>query len=272
LKKRILVGASLLTALSLACWVDVTLDRAIVSSVVIVLLGLGAVFEWNRFFSGESGTYPLLLYGAGLAYPVLEGARILLDWPAAWIDPVFLCGFLIVLYLRAVLAGHVADGLDRVARTFLGFMTVYLFYRLIPILLLEEEGGGLAVAYALTFTAKSCDIGAYLTGSLLGKHKLIPRVSPGKTVEGAVGGLTLSTAVGLAAMTWIGGETALFGVVFGLLLGLAAMLGDLAESVVKRCANVKDSGGLFPAQGGVLDLIDSLVLAAPVGYVLLILF
>jgi phosphatidate cytidylyltransferase len=272
LRTRIIVGASLLAGLALACWVDLTLDRAIVSSGVIVLLGMAALVEWNRFFSGRAGPYAVLLYLAGLSYPVLEGTRILLGWPGTWLDPVFLSAFLIALFIQAVLSGHVEDGLDRIARTLLGFMAVYLFYRLIPVLLLDEEGGGLAAAYGLVITAKSCDIGAYLTGSLLGKRKLIPRVSPGKTVAGAVGGLTLSLAVGITVMTLSGRGDLLFGACFGILLGLAAMFGDLAESVAKRCVGVKDSGSLLPAQGGILDLIDSLILAAPVGYVLLILF
>jgi undecaprenyl diphosphate synthase len=272
LRTRIIVGASLLAGLALACWVDVTLDRAIVSSAVIVLLGMAALAEWVRFFHGRTAPYAGLLYAAGLAYPVLEGARILCGWQVPWLDPVFLSAFVIALFIQAVLSAHVEDGLDRIARTVLGFMAVYLFYRLIPVLLLDEEGGGLAATYGLVITAKSCDIGAYLTGSLLGKRKLIPRVSPGKTVAGAVGGLTLSTAVGIAVMILSGRGDLLFGACFGILLGLAAMFGDLAESVAKRCAGVKDSGSLLPAQGGILDLIDSLILAAPVGYVLLILF
>ncbi len=271
MRTRIIIGSSLLAALGAACWIDLIIGRAYVSSALIVLIGLAALVEWNRFFSGKGAVYAGLLLTAGLACPLLEGGRIVFDWNAPWLEGLLVSGFLIVLYLRAVLAGHVEDGLDRVARTFLGFMTVFLFYRLVPILLLDEEGGGLAVVYGLVFTAKSCDIGAYFSGSFFGKRKLIPRVSPGKTVAGAVGGLALSTAVGVVAMMLVD-RGILFGVVFGFVIGLATMFGDLSESVVKRCVGVKDSSNLLPGSGGILDLIDSLILAAPAGYVLLILF
>jgi CDP-diglyceride synthetase len=272
LKTRIIVSTSLISALAIACWIDTTLERGIVTSCLIVLLGMGALFEWNRFFSGTGRTYSVLLYAAGLAYPLLEGARILFEWNAPWFDTVFIAGFLIALYVQAILAGHVADGLDRVARTLLGFMTIWLFYRVVPILLLNDSGGGLAATYLLALTSKSCDMGAYLTGKLIGRRKLIPRVSPGKTVAGGVGGMVLSITVGVAAMALLGRGAFPFGLVFGCLVGLATLFGDLAESVIKRCVGVKDSGDLLPAQGGFLDMIDSLILAAPVGYVLLILF
>lgn len=271
MKTRIIVGSSLIAALAASCWLDVILGRAYISSALIVIIGVAALVEWSRFFAGDGAVYTGLLLAAGVLCPVLEGARIILEWPAPWLEGLIVSAFLIVLYLRAILAGHVEDGVDRVARTFLGFVTVFLFYRLVPVLLLHEEGGGLAAVYGLVFTAKSCDIGAYFAGSFFGKRKLIPRVSPGKTVAGAVGGLLLSTAVGIAAMSLVD-RGVLFGAIFGFAVGLAAMLGDLAESVVKRCVGVKDSSNLLPGSGGILDLIDSLVLAAPVGYVLLVLF
>ncbi len=286
MRTRIIVGTLLLATLGLACWIDIELERPYVSSALILILGVAALREWNRFFGDEPGrpepagerqvsfgregkTYPGLLYTAGIAYPVLEGWRQISEGRWASFDFLFLAAFLIALYVRAVLAGHVKDGVDRIARTLLGFLTVWLFYRLVPILLSKE--GGLGAAYGLVITSKSCDIGAYLSGSLFGKRKLIPRVSPGKTVAGAVGGLALSMGVGVLAFSVPGAESYLFGVVFGLVVGGATMFGDLAESVVKRCAGVKDSGDVFPGAGGVFDLIDSLILAAPAGYVLLIL-
>jgi len=271
LKTRVIVGLSLLTALSLACWVDILIDRAVVSSILIVVLGLAALREWNAFFRERGGTYAPLLYAAGLAYPILAGLRILLGWDFAALEPLFIVAVLATLYLWSILSGDVGQGLDRVARTFLGFMTIYLFYYLVPLLLLKDQGGGLGVAYGMVFTAKSCDIGAYLTGSFVGRRKLIPKVSPGKTVEGGIGGLVLATLTGMAAMQLAGRGAFPFGALFGLLIGLAAVCGDLIESLVKRCVGVKDSASLLPGQGGILDLIDSLLFAAPIGYVLLVL-
>lgn len=136
------------------------------------------------------------------------------------------------------------------------------------------------VVLGVLMTAKSCDIGAYFTGTAIGRHKLIPWVSPGKTWEGLVGGVIASGLVG-AGLTalgrhWGGLEsvpnlTPIGGFLGGALLGLAAQLGDLSASVLKRDAGMKDSGRILPGFGGVIDVVDSLVLAGPVAYWTLVL-
>jgi phosphatidate cytidylyltransferase len=209
---------------------------------------------------------------AAILYPILECYRIREGWTAGSLDGMFLFAFLLMLFGRAVLGGHVEVGLDRIGRTLLGFVLLYLFYRLVPILLDPALGGGLYVAYLLVFTSKSCDIGAYLVGRTFGKRKLIPKVSPGKTVAGAVGGLSFCTAVGGVAFTLQTGWPVWYAILFGLVVGAVTMLSDLAESLVKRCSSVKDSAALLPEMGGILDLIDSLFLAAPTGYVFLWVF
>ena len=114
------------------------------------------------------------------------------------------------------------------------------------------------------------DTGAYFFGRLFGRHKLIRAVSPGKTVEGAIGGLVLSVAVCWAYVHWVlapWGHLALepVGIVlFGILVSVAAQIGDLAESLLKRDAGVKDSSGIIPGHGGILDRFDSLLFVLPV--------
>jgi phosphatidate cytidylyltransferase len=120
--------------------------------------------------------------------------------------------------------------------------------------------------YCIAIT-KFSDMGAYLTGSLIGKHPLIPHISPKKTWEGFFGALGFSMLASLmlfklmphqlSALNWT------HAVVLGLLLGFAAVIGDLAESVVKRSTGAKDSGRMLPGIGGALDLIDSLLFTAP---------
>ncbi len=107
------------------------------------------------------------------------------------------------------------------------------------------------------------DTGAYAAGKLLGRHKLAPRVSPAKTVEGAIGGLVGAVAA-VVALDYVLGlphNPPLF-ILLGLLIGVAAQLGDLAESAVKRRFAVKDMGRVFPGHGGVLDRLDSVLFAA----------
>jgi phosphatidate cytidylyltransferase len=115
------------------------------------------------------------------------------------------------------------------------------------------------------------DSGAYLTGRWLGRRRLIDHISPSKTVEGLVGGLLAATAAaGVGA--WLIGLDAWQPLLIGPIVGLAAQAGDLAESMIKRAADRKESGFLVPGHGGVLDRIDSFLFAAPVlvGYALLI--
>lgn len=109
------------------------------------------------------------------------------------------------------------------------------------------------------------DTFAYFVGSLLGKHKLCPSVSPGKTIEGALGGLSGSILF-VALLGMLFQVPLIHGIVLGLLVGLAAPLGDLAESGLKRFCGVKDSGQLLPGHGGILDRFDSILFAVPAVY------
>ena len=139
---------------------------------------------------------------------------------------------------------------------------------------------GLAALLTTIIVTKSTDAGAYFSGKALGKHKLIPRLSPGKTREGAVGGIITATIVAFVCLRWlfpaISGTGSsplaspsiavlahpLWGaLVLGPLLAIAGMVGDLAESLVKRDAGAKDSGNWLPGLGGVWDVTDSLIAA-----------
>jgi len=108
----------------------------------------------------------------------------------------------------------------------------------------------------------AADIGAYFAGRSLGRHKMAPRVSPGKTWEGALGGLASVALVALVGTLHFGLPAAA-GVAFGCAIGIFSVIGDLTESMFKRAAGLKDSGDLLPGHGGVLDRIDSVTAAAP---------
>ena len=111
------------------------------------------------------------------------------------------------------------------------------------------------------------DSAAFFSGRLFGKHKLSPRISPGKTWEGVVGGMVLSITAGLLFTVIPLGVPWYLAVVLGILIGAAAVLGDLSESLIKRQTNVKDSGQFMPGHGGMLDRIDSLWFAVIVVYI-----
>jgi phosphatidate cytidylyltransferase len=130
-----------------------------------------------------------------------------------------------------------------------------------------EVTGHVYVFYLIVLT-KFSDMGAYLTGSLVGKHKMIPHISPAKTWEGFCGALAFATLGSYIVFYFLGERYLSYlnwthATVLGLLLGFAAIIGDLAESIIKRSTGVKDSGSFLPGIGGALDLIDSLLFTAP---------
>ena len=168
--------------------------------------------------------------------------------------------FLILMqFKRRDSSGVIVD----ISTTLFGILYVSWFFSfLIKIRYLESGLGYLA---ALLLITKLGDIGAYLIGSSLGKHPLIPRISPKKTIEGALGGLFFSVLGALACRTFLDFDY-LHLVFIGLGLGILGQLGDLSESLLKRDCGIKDSGKIFPGMGGVLDEIDSLLFAGPVFY------
>ncbi|MCM2369406.1 phosphatidate cytidylyltransferase [Aporhodopirellula aestuarii] len=135
---------------------------------------------------------------------------------------------------------------------------------------LGEGNWGLVALLSMIAITKSTDAGAYFTGKAIGRRKLIPRLSPGKTWEGSIGGIVVSTLVAAACITYLfpaisGAASApplWLALVLGPLLAICGMVGDLAESLVKRACGAKDSGNLLPGLGGIWDVTDSLIFAS----------
>ena len=133
------------------------------------------------------------------------------------------------------------------------------------------DGSGLIALAFVVAVAKGSDTGAYTVGRLAGRHKLVPRLSPNKTVEGAIGGIVFGVIAALVAVAWANSAKmptfswpAAIG--FGLVVGCAAQVGDLMESMIKRDGERKDASQSLPGFGGILDVIDSLLFAGPVAY------
>lgn len=131
--------------------------------------------------------------------------------------------------------------------------------------------------FFLIFFTVACtflnDTGAYFTGLKLGKHKLAPSISPGKTVEGTIGGIVTCIITGLIVNYGFGSPlNSDWTILFSLIIALAAIFGDLAESAIKRGAGIKDSGAIVPGHGGVLDRFDSLIFVFPVSYYFILIY
>lgn len=164
-----------------------------------------------------------------------------------------------------------ATGVALICFVYLGLMMGFLF-------LIRRDFGAWELLVTLLIT-KSYDIGAFFTGSAIGRHKLIPWLSPGKTWEGLFGGMGLSTLVAIAALLIgreiVGADNSLHplleielwqAALIGAGLGLVGQAGDLIASVFKRDAGVKDYSGLLPGFGGIMDVFDSPLLVAPVAF------
>lgn len=209
----------------------------------------------------------------------MERYRRPTDFPALAyeFDILILVVFALGVFLRAFPQKDNPEGIVTMAVTLLGLVYVAWLGNFITRINFSSVHGRYLVMYLVVVT-KFTDIGAYLVGSTLGRHKMIPRISPKKTWEGTAGGL-LFALVASVLMVWAmpatlgaSGLTMTHAVVLGLVLGAAAVVGDLAESLVKREAGVKDSGTILPGHGGALDLVDSLLFTGPLLYVYLRLF
>lgn len=154
---------------------------------------------------------------------------------------------------------------------YVGWLTTFL----IQLRFLGGNAMGMAALATMIVVVKMCDIGAYTVGRLVGRHKMTPRLSGGKTWEGLFGGLAFACFASWCAFRWllpaVASNTSAFPsayawLTFGLLVGIAGVLGDLAESLLKRDLGCKDSSTWMPGFGGVLDVLDSLLFAAPIAY------
>jgi phosphatidate cytidylyltransferase len=208
--------------------------------------------------------------GGGVEVPAgVDGAAIFVAVAGAF-----------VLQLRLPIRGF--DALQAVAVNLLGFVYIAFLFnfaaRLVFVVPGDGEVPGAMVLLWMIAVTKFTDMGAYITGSMIGRHKMIPHVSPGKTWEGFGGaiGFALLAGCGLYALGhhdvdgFATGLHVLGGwpqvIVLSVVMALLAVVGDLAESVLKRSLGAKDSGDMLPGIGGSLDLIDSLCFTAPAVY------
>jgi phosphatidate cytidylyltransferase len=191
----------------------------------------------------------------------------------------YLALLLFTILLRELFRSKMMFPIYDIATTFFGVL--YVGWLMSHLVLLRELPHVLALDYQLgshfvlyTFLIVwGCDTGAYCVGRPLGRHKLWPQVSPGKSVEGAIGGFAWAIGAALLGRVWFAklpsGEPFVSvpeALVLGVLLGIAGQLGDLVESLLKRDAHVKDASHTIPGHGGILDRFDSLMLSAPLSY------
>ena len=231
------------------------------------LVTFAALVALHELYAMARGLRPLVLAGYAGALATLLGAH--LGGPA-WM----LGGFMLTLVLAFLLYGIAETRQTATATmgsTILG--TAWIPLGLGHVLLLREipEEGRLAV-FTVLLAVFADDTAAYLVGRLLGRHKLAPALSPGKTWEGFVAGTAAAIAVAFFALYDTGFMEGWRSILFGATIALAGAAGDLFESALKRDLQVKDSGQLLGGHGGMLDRIDSLLFAAAAAFYVILAF
>ena len=278
--------------------------RRLISSVVLWAIIIAGLFSTNRLISeGIFLAIILLLAVAGLAefYALVEkrdlvcfkglgivgGVLLMIGTflnltgrlgtsgsPARVNDfeTSFLILFVLGLCLRQLFSQSNTAGILAISTTLFGLMYVpwlLNFIQKINFFFFPAEDGRYYLLYFVVIT-KFSDTGAYSVGSLIGKHKMIPRISPGKTWEGFAGAIGISMLASVIFVHFLRHKmpamTLKHAIIMGAILGVCAVIGDLVESLFKREAGVKDSGKWFPGIGGILDLLDSLLFNAPIMY------
>jgi phosphatidate cytidylyltransferase len=284
MKTRIIFGAVMIAAITALLWWDYRLQGSGFATVGLPLGILTGLLVFVGFFEVSR-----LVELAGLASQRLAGltgtlAIALLPLWRQWLPDSLAAGTRIYLVLPGVVLAmlffaqmasrRVEGAIRRLAGTI--WAVAYLGLLGAAVLGLRIDFGMPAWVLFLA-SVNLTDIGAYFTGSFLGRHKLIPWLSPGKSWEGLAGGVVAAALVAVVLNGFfkvLPGDTFIIRVwhaaVFGAVLGLVGQFGDLCESLMKRDAGMKDSGALVPGFGGVLDIVDSPLVAAPVAYLLLL--
>lgn len=283
LKYRLILGPIMIAALLGVLWLDqwsADAGHARAGLAILLLLLLPGIHFAAReiallFRAKGVPTHPRVLAIAGMAgcsSVYLTTLAKELDWSQSIPPGVVVSTLAAVSLLVGIVARswprNTADTMQCGAAAVFSF--VYLGLMPGMLLSIRAEHSAWVLASALLVT-KACDIGAYFTGRAIGKHKLIPWLSPGKTWEGLFGGIVLAMLVSLGTLTPLADLHWAYALVVGAVLAVVGQAGDLLASMLKRDAAVKDSGASVPGFGGVLDVIDSPLLAGPVAYWLLVL-
>ncbi|HMR48458.1 MAG TPA: phosphatidate cytidylyltransferase [Arachnia sp.] len=209
--------------------------------------------------------------------PIAVGTvmSVLLSYAAAHWDLKFAPEGMVVIVLGATVLVVLAMRVFRGQEGFIadlaasGLLIAYLplLGGFMPLTMTSTDGA--LRMWLILICSIASDLGAYIVGVLIGRHKMAPSISPGKTWEGFAGGLLFAVGFGILGSVYLLGAPWWVGIPLGLLVSLASVIGDLVESLIKRDAGLKDMSNLLPGHGGWMDRLDALILAVPVGWMVL---
>jgi phosphatidate cytidylyltransferase len=289
LRWRLLLGTLIIAALAAICWLDV--NATVPGSWLLPIAVIAAVLATNEVLdlAALAGLRPLrwTVYAGNVVLVVSTWLAMLEQhwrkgWPLEW-GPAAYAWEVVVLFAFGAAVFFVVFGEmwryqkpgGNMANLATGVFTVVYVGMMLCLAVEMRIVWGVGALAAWVIVVKMGDTGAYTVGRLIGRHKMAPAISPGKTLEGAVGAVVFSCFGAWAAFRWLVPAMTPSSVqpgpwwgwiAFGFLVGIAGLAGDLAESLLKRDVGVKDSSTWMPGFGGVLDILDSLLLSAPVAW------
>lgn len=258
LTKRTISSSLLVSLVAATVFIDWLFGLVVV---VFIILGL---YEFFTMLENKGiKTYKYFGIGMGVVIPlsIVFRFEITKIWEL-WFMALTLLFLFLMQFRRRENTGAILD----ISTTIFGIL--YISWFLSFAIKIRYLSYGIGLLTTLLLITKLGDIGAYLIGMRFGKTPLMPRISPKKSVEGAIGGLIFSVSGALISKVFLN-FSYLHLVFIGVFLGILGQLGDLSESLIKRDCQVKDSGNIFPGMGGALDLVDSLTFTAPVFYFIL---
>ena len=277
LKYRLLFGSIMIVAFLGLILLDGHLDgslskaapnkpvQATIFTILIILLTIPAQFEIDNLIKQTGAhlfkviTIPAtILLATAFYWEQFVNMDQLFMFLLFWAPTVFLA-----LFITQALKFGTEGTIRNVSASF--FSIIYLGF-LCSFILMIRTSWGPWVLLLFVFTIKSSDIGAYTLGRLFGKHKMAPRISPGKTWEGLGGAMLFAAGVSIGFSLFCGIMSFLPAAVFGAVFGVLGQMGDLVESMIKRDAASKDSSSSIPGFGGILDVIDSPLATAPAAF------
>jgi phosphatidate cytidylyltransferase len=268
--KRIFSTVALWTIVGLSVWFFRTTGA-------LVLITLISVLTLREFYQlmHASGYDPFDKFGMvfGGLITLSPWFHVQFGWPTALLLPLAV----IVFAIRLLGERTPETRVESLASTLFGLVYVSVMLQYLVAIITPVPGDGvsangrLLLCLWLVAVTKFCDTGALLSGMAFGRHKMSPQISPKKTWEGAIGGVIISMGIG-ALFAWLARDaypshmTPLVAALMAAPIAVVGIVADLVESVLKRRANIKDSGRTIPGIGGMFDLSDSIILVAPIGY------
>jgi len=262
LKHRIISSIFLIIFLWLVIFV---FPEWIFATVVVLLIGLGLYEFFNMTIKKGIRVYRYFGILIGCLIPIMTYLQFR---PTEEVEFLLITAVCMSVFLLQFTRRKTEQALVGIATTIFGIFYISWFFsfmikiRVMPPL---ASNGKFLILYLLLVT-KLGDMGAYFIGKTLGKHQLIPRISPKKSIEGTFGGFLASLAAAFAFRGLLPPIGIFHILVIGAILSILGQIGDLSESLLKRDCQVKDSSSMFPGLGGVLDLIDSLIFTTPIFY------